>query len=97
MLKVGDILWTFRENDYFVGEISEISVVFNTDENLYYFINTNGIIGKDRALFIPITEDLNTLVKIQYYSEIVYHTISESVATNYIREHFNETDNQRDI
>ena len=27
MLKVGDILWMFCGNDYFVGEISDLAVV----------------------------------------------------------------------
>lgn len=93
MLKVGDIFWVFHENDYFVGEISDISIVNIGSEKLYYFISTNGIIGSGRKMFIPVAKDYNILVKVQYYSIPIYCTVSESAATNYIREHFNETDN----
>ena len=99
MLKIGNILWTFYGNDYFVGEISDSSIVctgFSSKEQ-FYFIGTNGIIGGDQRMFIPVTANLNTLAKISDYLDPVYCTISESVAVNYIKDHFNETDNQRDI
>ena len=97
MLKVGDILWTFHENDYFVGEISSLSIVSLGIKDTYYFISTSGIIGSDRKMFIPVAKDFNTLVEIHYYSIPIYCTVSESVAVNYMREHFNETDNQRNL
>lgn len=97
MLKVGDILWTFRENDYFIGEVSKLSVVNLLGYDPYCFVSTNGIIGGNKTMLIPVTGDFNTLVKTQYYSETIYHTISESVAVNYIREHFDETNNQRNL
>lgn len=92
MPKIGDILWTFHGNTYSVGEISDLSIV-NIGELQYYFISTNGIIGSNQKMFVPATEDFNTLVEIHYRLLTVYYTISESVAINYIREHYNETDN----
>lgn len=94
MLKIGDILWTFCRDNYFVGEISSLSLVtIGYYEQAYYFVSTNGIIGEDQRMVIPATADFNTLVKMQNYSSVtMYHTVSESVAVNYIREHFNETD-----
>jgi len=91
MLKVGDILWTFSENTYSVGEISDLSIV-NIGENRYYFISTDGIIGTDEKTFIPITEDLNTLVKVRYLAT-KYYTTSEKEAIKFIESHYNETDN----
>lgn len=88
MLKVGDIFWTFRENTYSVGEISKLYVV-GLCEDLYYFISTDAIIGVNEKMYIPVTEDANTLVKIQYYSESVYYTVSESVAVKFIESHYN--------
>jgi len=92
MLKVGDILWTFSEYTYYIGEISELSVV-SIGNSQYYFICTNGIIGIDQRFFVPAPADFSTLVKVQPYLTPIYYTISESVAVNYIREHFNETNN----
>lgn len=91
MLEVGDILWTFRENTYYVGEISKLSITYISGKYPYYLVSTNGIIGVDRTMFISAEDDFNTLVKMRYYSENIYCTISESVAVNYMREHFNET------
>lgn len=98
MLKVGDILWIFHENDYFIGEVSKISVVdINLDEKECCFISTNGIIGGNQMIYVPITVDFNTLVKQRFYSEVIYYTTNEQVAVNYIKTHFNETDNQRNL
>ena len=95
MLKVGDILWTFSENTYSVGEISDLSVV-NIGEKRYYFVSTDGIIGTDQKIFMPITEDLNTLVTVRY-STTKYYTTSEKEAIKFIELHYNETDNQRNL
>jgi hypothetical protein len=88
MLKVGDILWTFSENTYSVGEISELSVV-SIGEKLYYFISTDGIIGTDQKIFILTTEDLNTLVTVRY-STTTYYTTSEKEAIKFIESHYND-------
>lgn len=96
MLKVGDVLWIFYGNDYFVGEISDLSVA-NIGGDRYYFISINGIIGTDQQIFVPATADFNILVEIRHYLVPTYYTVSESVAINYIRDHFNETDNQRNL
>jgi hypothetical protein len=90
MLKIGDILWTFRENDYSVGEILKLATVYIGDKQPYYFISTNGIIGDDQKIFVSAAEDFNTLIKVRYYSETICHTISESVAVNYMREHYSD-------
>jgi len=90
MLKVGDILWAFRENDYFVGEISEISAINLRGYDPYYFVSTNGIIGGNKHCFIPVTGDFNTLVKTQYYSETIYYTASEKEAVKFIESHYND-------
>ena len=92
MLKIGDILWTFRENDYSVGEISKLSIIYIGDKQPYYLASINGIIGADQQMFISAEEDFNTLVKVRYYSKDIYLTISESVAVNYIKNHYNKTD-----
>lgn len=96
MLKVGDILWIFHGNTYYVGEISKLSVV-GYRENTYYYVSTNGIIGIDQTMLIPVKEDFNTLVEVNNCLVHIYFTISESVAVNYIKDHFNETDNQRNL
>lgn len=93
MLKIGDILWIFCEYTYSVGEISELSSIINIGDSQYYFVSTNGIIGVNQRLFVPAAADFSTLVKVQHYLIPIYYTISESVAVNYIREHFNETNN----
>lgn len=93
MLKIGNILWTFSENDYSIGEISKLSIIYLGDKYPYYLISINGIIGADQNMVISVAEDFNTLVKVRYYSKDIYLTISESVAVNYIKDHYNETDN----
>ena len=89
MLKVGDILWTFSEYTYYIGEISELSII-NVGDSQYYFVSTNGIIGINQRLLLPAAADFNTLVKIRPYLTPIYHTISESVAVNYMREHYSD-------
>lgn len=88
MLKIGDILWTFRENTYYVGEISDLSVV-SIGEMPHYFISTDGIIGTDQKIFIPTTEDFNTLVKVRYLAT-TYYTTSEKEAVKFIESHYND-------
>ena len=96
MLKIGDILWVFDKESYSVYEISRLSpIVLNHCE--FYFVTTNVIIGDCSINFIiPVYEDYNKLVKIPG-AFTFYYTISEREAVKFIKSHYNETNNQRDI
>lgn len=92
MLSIGNILWTFSGDDYFVGEISKLSVI-GILENRYYCIDTNGIIGPNLKQILPIEANYNTLVTGILYQKVIHHTISEKEATKFIELHYNKTDN----
>lgn len=74
---------------YSVGEIVEFSVV-SIGEDPYYFVSTNGIIGDNQKMFVPTTEDFNTLVEIKHYFVPIYYTTSEREAVKFIESHYND-------
>ena len=90
MIKIGDILWEFAKNDFNVYEIVKIEDPYIVNR-FYLRIDVNVLIGNRVLCYIYL--DCN-----QDYSKLVrhferYYTTNEQVAINYIKTHFNETDN----
>ena len=90
MVKIGDIIWEFTKNDFNVYEITNIRYGYH----LLYF-DVNVLIGNlnIRCLCVDGNQDYSKLGSCLGR----YYTTNEQVAVNYIKTHFNETDNQRNL
>lgn len=90
MIKIGDILWEFSKNDFNIYEIVDIHYVSYL-KRIYLYVDINVLIGNSNisGIFLNDNEDYTKLGTL--FGK--YYTINEQVALNYIRTHFNETDN----
>ena len=94
MLKVGDILWEFTKDDFNVYEIATIYHEYRLNL-IYLCIDVNVLIGNlnIRGIYLDCSQDYSKLGRC--FGK--YYTTNEQVAVNYIKTHFNETDNQRNL
>lgn len=94
MLKIGDVLWEFTKNDFNVYEIVDIHRKYHL-KLIYLYVDINILIGDSNisGIFLDSTQDY-TKLGICFGR---YYTTNEQVALNYIRTHFNETNNQRNL
>ncbi len=94
MVNIGDILWEFTKNDFNVYEIVNICYKYHFD-SIYSYIDVNVLIGNLGicAIYLDCNQDYSKLGRC--FGR--YYTTNEQVAVNYIKTHFNETNNQRNI
>lgn len=84
MIKVGDIIWEFTENDFNVYEIAKIHHGYrlNSVFDVNVLIENLNIC----SIYLDCNQDYSKLGRCLGR----YYTTNEQVAVNYIKTHFNE-------